>query len=242
LLLALTETAAGGYEHARTLLHETRGEFDRIGYQLGLAQCDIALAHADYRAFDPARARPRALAARAAFRELQNPRGEAACERLLAMLAFDEDTFDEASAHAASAAKIFARLRDPWGELESSLLIAQVALARNDKAASKLVADCDLVKLDEAEPRQHRHLTRAWLAQRAGDWTAAAAEIEEARSSFHDWVQTGDHTPALLKRLSKLHWEGPARARIGSWLQGVERSEADLSRFLVDAPSSPGDP
>jgi hypothetical protein len=242
LLLALTETAAGGYEHARTLLQETRDEFDRIGYQLGLAQCDIALAHADYRAFDVARARTRALAGRAAFRELQNPRGEAACERLLAMLAFDGDVYDEASLHAGKAAAIFAKLQDPWGELESSLIIAQVALARGDGGAATLVADCDRIVLDEAEPRQHRHLTRAWLAQSASDWGLAAEEIEKARTAFHDSAQTGDHTPALLRRLSKLDWQGPSRGRIGSWLQGVERSEADLSRFLVDAPSSPGDP
>jgi hypothetical protein len=241
LLLALTETAAGGYEHARTLLHETRGEFDRIGYQLGLAQCDTALAHADYRAFEPLRARPRALAARASFRELQNPRGEAACERLLAMIAFDADEFDVAAAHAARAAVIFAKLKDPWGELESALLQAQVALATDDPNAKKLVKACDRVVLDEAEPRQHRHLTRAWLAQQEQDWTAAADEIEKARTAFHDWGQTADHTPTLLQRLSRLHWEGPSRGRIASWLQGVEKSEADLSRFVVDAPSSPGD-
>jgi tetratricopeptide (TPR) repeat protein len=241
LILALTETAAGGFEHARTLLQETRAEFDRIGYQLGLAQCDIALAHADYRAFDPSRAGPRARLALAAFRELQNPRGEAACERLLAMLAFDADRYAEASSHAGNASRLFARMQDPWGEVESGLLLAQVALARGDEGAAKLVLACDRVVLDEAEPRQHRHLTRAWLAQRAADWTAAADEIERARTAFHDSAQTGDHTPALLKRLSKLHWEGPARASIGSWLQGVERSEADLSRFLVDAPSAPGE-
>jgi len=239
LLLALTETAAGGYEHARTLLQETRAEFDRIGYQLGLAQCDIALAHADYRAFDPGHARPRALAARTSFRELQNPRGEAACERLLALIALDADEFDLATAHARSAATLFDRLQDPWGELESKLILAQVALARGDADAPALVAACDGVVLDEAEPRQHRHLTRAWLAQRDASWALAAQEIDLARAAYNDWVQTGDHTPALLKRLVKLDWEGPAKVNLGSWLQGVERSEADLSRFLEDAPSAP---
>ena len=242
LLLALTETASGGFEHARTLLHESRGEFDRIGYQLGLAQCDIALSHADYRAFDLTHARPRALSARAAFHELQNPRGEAACERLLAMLAFDDDDFAGASIHAARASTLYATLHDPWGELESGLLIAQIALAKGDAGADALVADCDRILLDEAEPRQHRHITRAWLAQRGGDWAGAADEIERARTAYQDWAQTADHTPALLKRLSKLEWEGPSRGRIRSWLQGVEKSEADLSRFLVDAPSSPSSP
>jgi len=240
LLLALTETAAGGYEHARTLLHETRSEFDRIGYQLGLAQCDTALAHADYRAFDSARATPRALAALGAFQELQNPRGEAACERLLAMLAFDADDFRDATKHADAAARLFARLHDPWGELESKLILAQVALAKGDAAASGLVAACDTIALDEAEPRQHRHLTRAWLAQKNKEWITAADEIEKARTAFHDWAQTADHTPALLKRLAKLEWQGAAKGTLSSWLQGVEKSEADLSRFLIDAPSTPG--
>jgi hypothetical protein len=242
LLLALTETAAGGYEHARTLLHETRDEFDRIGYRLGLAQCDVALAHADYRALDLVPARPRAASARVAFRELQNPRGEAACERLLAMLDFDANEYDGASLHAERALLIFTRLQDPWGQLEASLLLAQVALGRGDADAQARVALCDEVVLEEAEPRQHRHLTRAWLAQTRADWRVAADEIELARSCYHDWVQTGDHTPALLKRLSSLKWDGPARGRVESWLQGVEQSEADLSRFLVDAPSTPGDP
>ena len=241
LLLALTETAAGGYEHARTLLHETRDEFDRIGYRLGLAQCDVALAHADYRALDLGPARPRAASARVAFRELQNPRGEAACERLLAMLDFDADDFESASAHAERALAIFTRLQDPWGQLEASLLLAQVALGRGDADAEARVAVCDAAVLDEAEPRQHRHLTRAWLAQTKREWRTAAEEIEHARSCYHDWVQTGDHTPALLKRLSRLTWDGPARGRVELWLQGVEQSEADLSRFLVDAPSAPGD-
>jgi hypothetical protein len=241
LLLALTETAAGGFEHARTLLQETRSEFDRIGYQLGLAQCDVALAHADYRAFDLARAKPRVASALTAFRELQNPRGEAACERLLTMIAFDRDDFPGAATHAERASRIFAKLSDPWGQVEASLLLAQIGLARGDKDAAKLVTASDGVVLDEAEPRQHRHLTRAWLAQTKRDWAAAADEIEKARTAFADWGQTGDHTPALLRRLSKLPWEGPARGQINTWLQGVERSEADLSRFLVDVPSAPGD-
>ncbi len=80
-------------------------------------------------------ARARALAARASFREVQNPRGEAACERLLAMIALDADDFDAADAHARVAFKIYERLQDPWGELESRLLLAQVALARGDPRA-----------------------------------------------------------------------------------------------------------
>ena len=165
-VLALIEETLGAFERGRELLGRARGEFDGIGYRLGLAQCDLALGHADHRAFDFAGSRARALAARASFREVQNPRGEAGCERLLAMIALDCDDWDVAEAHARVALKIYDRLQDPWGELESRLLLAQVALARDDDRAEALVQACDLVVLDEAEPRQHRHLTRAWLAQR----------------------------------------------------------------------------
>ncbi len=240
ILLALTETAAGGHQHARALLTEARTEFERIGYRLGLAQCDVSLGHADYRAFEFDSARTHALTARASFRELQNPRGEAACERLLAMVALDTDDFDAAQAHAQVAARLFDSLQDPWGELESKLLIAQVALARGDGEAKGLVAACDSIQLDEAEPRQHRHLTRAWLAQREGRWQNAEEEIERARSVFGgDWTQTGDHTPALLKRLSRLPWSPVAQTKLDHWLQGVERSEIDLTRVIEATPSEP---
>ena len=81
ILLALIEEAVGASRRGSYLLTQARTEFDGIGYRLGIAQCDVALGHADHRAFDFAAARARALAARASFRELQNPRGEAACER-----------------------------------------------------------------------------------------------------------------------------------------------------------------
>ncbi|HEX3771865.1 MAG TPA: hypothetical protein VHV30_13405, partial [Polyangiaceae bacterium] len=184
ILLALIEEAIGGFQRGRGLLAQARAEFDRIGYRLGIAQSDVALGHADHRAFDFAGARTRALAARASFREVQNPRGEAACERLLAMVALDSDEFDAAEAHARVAFKIYERLQDPWGVLEARLLLAQVALARDDPRAETLVAACDRAVLDEAEPRQHRHLTRAWLAQRQGRSPDAAVEIDAARSAF----------------------------------------------------------
>jgi tetratricopeptide (TPR) repeat protein len=227
ILLALTETAAGRYEKARGLLTDARAEFGRIGYQLGLAQCDVALGHADYRAFEFESARAHAVSARASFRELTNPRGEAACERLLSMVAFDTDDFAATSSHAQVAARIFDSLHDPWGELESKLLLAQVALARGDAKASLLVAACDAIQLDEAEPRQHRHLTRAWLAQKEGRWVQAEEEVDLAHHVFRgDWTQTGDHTPALLRRLARLTWSGGAHAKIDLWLRGIERSES----------------
>jgi tetratricopeptide (TPR) repeat protein len=234
ILLALIEEAVGAYHTGTQLLTRARTEFDGIGYRLGLAQCDVALGHADHRAFDFAGARSRALAARASFRELQNPRGEAACERLLAMIAFDSDDFAAADAHAKVAFTIYESLQDPWGELESRLLLAQVALAQGDTRAESLVGACDAVVLDEAEPRQHRHLTRAWLAQRQRRWADAATEIDQARAAFvasspegsgvraaEARARTGDHTPHLLGRLAKLDWEGSVPRTIGAWQEQI---------------------
>jgi serine/threonine protein kinase len=238
ILLALTETAAGAFERARELLIVARSEFDGIGYQLGLAQCDIALGHADYRAFDMQAARTRALTARASFRELQNPRGEGGCERLLAMVALDSDDFAAASAHAQVASRIFARLRDPWGELESQLLLAQVALASDVPGAAALVEACDRIAVDEAEPRQHRHLTRAWLAQKESRWADAAEELDRARTAYGDRVRTGDHTPLLLKRLLRLSWLGSALGKIEAWLQAIDADVAPSSRRVPVAPPS----
>jgi serine/threonine protein kinase/tetratricopeptide (TPR) repeat protein len=230
ILLAMIETAVGGYQRARQLLMDARAAFDGIGYRLGIAQCDVVLGHADHRANEMDSARARALAARAAFRELQNPRGEAACERLLAMIAIDTDDLAAAAAHAVVAGKIFERLQDPWGDLEARLLLAQVALARGDDNAERLVRDCDAITLDEAEPRQHRHLTRAWLAQKGARWTDAATEIDRARAAFGDRARCGDHTPQLLKRFSKMVWLGPALPKIDAWLQAIEgASEEPIS-------------
>jgi tetratricopeptide (TPR) repeat protein len=235
ILLALIEEASGAFQRGRQLLAQARTEFDGIGYRLGIAQSDIALGHADHRALDFAGARARALAARASFRELQNPRGEAACERLLAMVAIDSDDDDAAEAHARVAFRIYERLQDPWGELESRLLLAQVALSRGDAIAESLVLACDDAVIEEAEPRQHRHLTRAWLAQQQGRWADATSDLDAARGAFVSVAsesgagrgadartRTGDHTPHLLARLARLHWAGPGLEKIESWLKQIE--------------------
>jgi hypothetical protein len=229
ILLAMIETAVGGYRRARDLLIHARQSFDAIGYRLGIAQCDVVLGHADHRAGEMDAGRARALSARAAFRELMNPRGEAACERLLALLAIDTDDFAAGGAHATVAAKIFERLQDPWGDLEARLLLAQVALAKGDRHAKALCAECEKIVLDEAEPRQHRHLTLAWLAHVEGRWADAAQEIDRARASFGDRARCGDHTPQLLKRLAAMKWEGPAEGKIDAWLTIVENANPDES-------------
>lgn len=229
ILLAMIETAVGGFRRARDLLIHARQAFDAIGYRLGLAQCDVVLGHADHRAGEMDTARSRALSARAAFRELMNPRGEAACERLLALIAIDTDDFAAGGAHASVAAKIFERLQDPWGDLEARLLLAQVALAKGDGDAKELVADCERIVLDEAEPRQHRHLTLAWLAQIEHRWQDAANEIDRARAAFGDKARCGDHTPQLLKRFSEMNWLGPSAGKIAQWLELVENANPDES-------------
>jgi hypothetical protein len=226
ILLAMIATAVGGFQHARELLMDARAEFDNIGYRLGIAQCDVVLGHADHRAFEMDRSRVRALAARAAFRELQNPRGEAACERLLAMIAIDTDDFAAAQAHALVTQKIFDKLQDPWGELESKLLLAQIALAQDAPEAARLVSECDRIVLDEAEPRQHRHLTNAWLAQKQARWPDAANELDRARAAFGDKARCGDHTPHLLTRFARLVWLGPSQSKIDGWMQILERQQA----------------
>jgi tetratricopeptide (TPR) repeat protein len=235
ILLAVIEESVGAFERGRELLGRARGEFDGIGYRLGLAQCDLALGHADHRAFDFAGARARALAARASFREVQNPRGEAGCERLLAMIALDADDFDVSEAHARVALKIYERLQDGWGELESRLLLAQAGLGRQDDRAASLVEACDRVEVEEAEPRQHRHLTHAWLAHQQGDWARASKEIDDARSAYvvsspegggvraaEARARTGDHSPHLLARLASLDWEGDGLAKVEGWLHQIE--------------------
>jgi hypothetical protein len=107
------------------------------------------------------------------------------------------------------------------------LLIAQVALAKDDPQAPDLVKSASAIVLDEAEPRQHRHLVHAWLAQKQARWTDAAQEIDLARAAFGDRARCGDHTPQLLGRFSRMVWLGPALSKIDAWLQLIESANPD---------------
>jgi eukaryotic-like serine/threonine-protein kinase len=225
ILLAMIQTSVGGYGKAIDLLVDARASFDQIGYRLGIAQCDVVLGHADHRAQNFGAAWTRAEAARSAFRELVNPRGEAAAERLLAMLAIDTERLDAARGHAEAAARLFERLQDPWGDLETSLLLTQVALASNSREADALISRCDAISLDEAEPRQHRHLTRAWHFQTQRKWEQAGKELELARSAFAEKGRAGDHTPHLLHRFEQLTWEEPARSSLETWLRSIDAQD-----------------
>ncbi|MBL9023333.1 MAG: protein kinase [Myxococcales bacterium] len=227
------EQAGGGGPSVRPMLLTARREFEAIGYRLGMAQCDVTLAHTDHREGFWDRARETALVARQAFRDLATPRGEAGSERLLSMIAIDKEEPDIAEEHAKSAASLFDRLADPWGQVESKLLLAQVALARGDaeNARDSIIA-CEAVALVEAEPKQHRHLTKAWLAYHEGRFHEAARELDAARAAYKDPNRTADHTPMLLERFASMAWPKPAGPRIEAWrsaLLGKSKVEVNQS-------------
>ncbi len=230
VVLYLIDQAAGSAPTVRDMLITARTEFESIGYRLGMSQCDVGLAHTDHRERNYDRARATALSARQSFRDLATPRGEAACERLLTMVELDAGNAERAEEHAHAAAQLFDRLADPWGQVETKLLRAQLALSRGDDetARTELIA-CEAVALVEAEPKQHRHLTRAWLAYHEGRFNDAARELDAARAAFKDPTRTGDHTTQLLERFAAMHWPKPAGPRVEGWLaslSGPKRASA----------------
>jgi eukaryotic-like serine/threonine-protein kinase len=222
LLLGLIELAEGVLPRARELLLEAHTEFDGIGYRLGLSQCDVALAHVDHRACDFDGARARAHATRSALRSLENPRGLAAVERLLAMIAIDQDDAIAAARHAHDALDLYTKLGDPWGILESRLLRAQEALLRGNVDEARIELEgCEQITLTEAEPVQHRHLTRAWVAAAQGYVRKAAQALNDAQNAFPDHRRMGDHALQLLQRFDTLGWKDPAGAKVREWVDTI---------------------
>lgn len=222
ILQGFIEQSGGTPARAREVLLMARSELERIGYRLGVAQCDLALAHADHREGHFTLCHERATSTLKAFRLIENPRGEAGCERLLAMNALDGGHPNTAEVHSRAAGTLYAKLNDPWGRVESYLLLAQVALYRNDPAAARdALIRCEATALDEAEPKQHRHLTLAWLAAREERWLDVVREVDAARRSFRDATQSGDHTPQLLRHFDSLEWPDAAGARVKQWLRAV---------------------
>ena len=71
--------------------------------------------------------------------------------------------------------------------------------------------------MEEAEPRQHFLLTRAWLEVVEGDSDAALESIEAAAEVFGQRTRAGDHTPHLLSRLGRFTWSANALNRIDAW-------------------------
>jgi hypothetical protein len=225
VLQSWVEQAGGSPAFARELMRTARADFDAIGYRLGMAQCDLTLAHADHRDGAWATARATALAARQSFRDLANPRGEGGCERVLSMIALDSGSPSAAEEHARAAASVYARLADPWGDVEVRLLHAQIALDRGDaEAAREALIACEAVAIVEAEPKQHRHLTLAWLAYHEGRFQDAAREIDHARAAFKDASRTADHTVQLLDRFARMGWPKPASTRIAAWRRAIARN------------------
>ncbi len=219
------EQAGGGQASTRNTILTARREFEAIGYRLGMAQCDLTLAHTDHRDGQWGPAADVAGMARQAFRDLANPRGEAGCERILCMIAIDTERPDDAEVHARSAAVLFDKLADPWGLVEVRLLLAQIALVRGDADAAReeLIA-CEAVALVESEPKQHRHLTKAWLGYHEGRFHEAAKELDSARAAFKDPIRTGDHTPMLLDRFASMGWPKPAGPKLDAWRATLQSS------------------
>ncbi len=225
------EQAAGGAASTRPTILAARQEFESIGYRLGMAQSDLTMAHTDHREGLWQDAREVALSARQAFRDLANPRGEAGCERILTMIAIDSEQIEVADEHARAAAFLFDKLADPWGQVEVRLLLAQIGLCRGDadSAREHLIA-CEAVALVESEPKQHRHLTKAWLAYHEGRFHEAGRELDAARAAFKDPIRTGDHTPMLLNRYAEMGWPKPAGTRVETWRASLSSIGAKTSR------------
>jgi hypothetical protein len=162
------------------------------------------------------------LETRTVFETLRTPRGEATCDRLLAMIGIDTDELEMAEMHAERARRVFAELGDPWGVLETNLLLCQVHLARGTlPQAERLFDECQRVSTEEAEPRQHLLLTRAWLECEKGTPEVAFTSVEAAAAVFGPKTRAGDHTPHLLSRLSRFSWSPPARERIETWRRAL---------------------
>jgi hypothetical protein len=159
-----------------------------------------------------------ALDALSTFETLRTPRGQAACDRLLAMIGLDTDDLDMAELHTDRASQLFARMSDPWGVIETKLLLAQIALVRHQPGKARtLLEESSRMTVEEAEARQHFLLTRAWLEVAEGDNEAALVSIEAAAEVFGQRTRAGDHTPHLLSRLARFQWTSDGLDRIDAW-------------------------
>ena len=218
LLLSWIDHSEGATERSRRLTLQARAEFDQAGYRLGLAQVDTSLAHIEHRLSNFHGAEKGALDALAAFETLRTPRGQAACERLLTMIGIDADDLERAELHAGRAAAIYGQMGDPWGLLESRLLICQTLLARHRfEDARALLDECGRIEVEEAEPRQHYLLTRAWLEIVSGYPEQGFQALEAASQVFESRAHSGDHAPHLLARLARFPWPAQVLEYIESW-------------------------
>jgi hypothetical protein len=221
----------GATERSRRLTEKARAEFERAGYRLGIAQTEASLAHVEHRRMNYYSAERRAQEALGLFEALRTPRGQAECERLLAMIGIDTDDLDMAEWRAERAADIYSRIADPWGVVEAKLLSCQVLLARGQtESARQALRDIKQTHVEEPEPKQHALLTEAWLYLSSGRMENAVTALEGAADVFSDRARVGDHTPHLLGRLARMPWPSHAQSRIEAWRALVNdraRREAD---------------
>jgi hypothetical protein len=161
------------------------------------------------------------------MQDLKNPRGEAACQRLLSMIALDTADLMRSREHALSASALYDQMSEPRGQVEASLLLAQVALATSNPVSGELIRACDAIGLVEAETCQHLALSKAWLAHTEGNIDDATRELQTARLAFGDSRRTGDHARQLLARLADLTWPRQGRKLLEDWRGdlGVPRRE-----------------
>jgi hypothetical protein len=154
--------------------------FDAIGYRLGIAQCDVVSVTPTIGRRDGCRLRARSLARVGGARELMNPRGEAACERLRAYRHYHLMILVR-RAHASVAGEDLERLQDPWVTSRPSLLLAQVAPPLGDPQAGQLCSRVreDRPRLSAPAQASHARLARPDRGSVARD---AATEIDRARA------------------------------------------------------------
>jgi len=102
--------------------------------------------------------------------------------------------------------------------METKLLFCQVALSRHHGArARERLEECSRIAVEEAEPRQHFLLTRAWLEAENNDLDQALESIEAAAEVFGPRSRAGDHSPQLLSRLFRYRWSDLAHGRMDAW-------------------------
>jgi eukaryotic-like serine/threonine-protein kinase len=233
VLLGLNELGANKATRAKQLIGEALDEFEKVGFRLGVAECEIAMGHLAHRGDALDVALEHAELARKMMQDLKNPRGEAACQRLLGMIAFDSSDLMRSREHALSASALYDQMGEPRGQVEASLLLAQVALATNNPVSGELIRACEAIGLVEAETRQHLALSKTWLLHVESKFDEASAELQLARVAFGDTQRTGDHARQLLARLSDLTWPKGPRSLIDTWraeLGGARREKKRESK------------
>jgi serine/threonine protein kinase/tetratricopeptide (TPR) repeat protein len=226
MVRARAEMAAGRLAPTQQFLTEARAIFAELGYALGLAQVDLALAQAAHSANQHHQALERALATRARFEALSSARGRTDSARIAAMAAFDLGRLPEARALAEEAHALASEEQrpDPWGKVEASSLLARIHLASGDaRGALPWIQAASAVKLDDAEPSQHRDLTLAWLHLSEQRFAEAVTAVARARRAFSDPRRVGDHTPQIVAHLLRLARGSPAEDPLAVWHAALQK-------------------